>query len=117
MAQKIKIGYKKQLYTEDGMAVRHNGQEVYQCDDPNMWKNGSGQYISDLKGKSFFEVANKLGYKSWFSTIKKLRKLRSFFNSPKIFFPSQFFLFLKIFQIRDFMFEFVRGRKNNFIFS
>ena len=48
MAQKIKIGYKKQLYTENGMAVRYNGQEVYQCDDPNMWKNGSGQYISDL---------------------------------------------------------------------
>ena len=69
MADKIYIGHNKQLFINSGTAVREEFKagtfEIYQCDDPKMWKNGSGQYISELKNKSFIQVAAMLGYRTW----------------------------------------------------
>lgn len=69
MADKIYIGHNKQLFINSGTAVREEFKagtfEIYQCNDPKMWKNGSDQYIAELKNKSFIQVAGMLGYRTW----------------------------------------------------
>lgn len=65
MARKIYVGHGKQVFFEGGTAVKYKGQDIYRCDNPRDWKNGGGQYITDLCNKSEGEMAEFLGYRTW----------------------------------------------------
>lgn len=84
MADKIYIGHNKQLFINSGTAVREEFKagtfEIYQCRDPKMWKNGSDQYIAELKNKSFIQVARMLGYRTWFKYFSFKNRIFAVFS-------------------------------------
>jgi len=65
MAEKIRIGYGKQLFIGSNVA-KIDGKEIFQCDNPKMWKDQNGQFIAQLRNKAFAEVATILGARIWF---------------------------------------------------